>query len=207
MAEIEVQRKRPPLWPWLLGTLAVVLVIAFIVGTRTEPEPVVTESPAPVVPPSGTTGTPVARSAEVTAFLAFSEDPVRPTPSPSHEYTADGIRRLRAALETIIQHQSGMAEAVRDELAAFRASADQIQEDPSATNHAERVREAFTTAASLMSRLGNERWSGDTELEQSIAQVRAAAERVEGDRPLLAQIDAVESFFDHAAEVLRRMTT
>ncbi len=91
------------------------------------------------------------------------------------------------------------------QFAEFQQKADRIQVDPQSPGHAGQVRDVFTSAAGAISALQEDRWPDASELQNQIAQVQTAAERVDADRPLLDQTSAVKTFFDRAAVVVRVM--
>jgi hypothetical protein len=210
MAEINVQRKKPAGWLWLLGIAAVVLFVLALGGLWDRDDVDTVAAPVAAVPPpevAPTTGIREPAPAEVAAFLVFTDASVGSPAGPAHEYAADGIRRLAAALNAVIEQQHLAGIAVRDQLAAFRAKADRIQADPQAMQHAEGVREVFTSAADLMSAAQKERWAQETDLRDRVSEVHSAATAVDGRRPLLEQTAAVDAFFDRAAVVVRSMSS
>jgi len=208
MAEIKVQRKGPGAWPWILGVLALVLVgwavIAMMDRDRDDPEVAETgrATPPGEATPAATTGGTI--PAAVAAFLAFAEAPTGSQVGVGHEYAADGIRRLTAALKAVVDNGPDRPRA-RERFAEFQQKADRIQVDPQSLGHAGQVRDVFTSAAGAISALQEDRWPDASELQNQIAQVQTAAERVAADRPLLDQTSAVKTFFDRAAVVVRAM--
>jgi hypothetical protein len=110
--------------------------------------------------------------------------------SARHDYTADGLRMLAAALAAVAAEHPGIVqEAVLDEL---RSHAERLQEDPRAHDHAEIARSAFTAAAEAIGALNR----------QAGARLRRLAEAVAPDRPLLDQREPVRAFFRESAEAL-----
>ncbi len=208
MAEINVQRKDPGAWPWILGVLALVLVgwavIAMMDRDRDDPEVAETgrATPPSEPTPAATTGSTI--PAAVAAFLTFAEAPTGSQVGVGHEYAADGIRRLTAALKAVVDNGPDRPRA-RERFAEFQQKADRIQGDPQSLGHAGQVRDVFTSAAVAISALQEDRWPDASELQNQIAQVQTAAERVDADRPLLDQTSAVKTFFDRAAVVVRAM--
>ncbi len=212
MAEIHIQRKGPGAWPWILGIVGAVVLVWIVLGMNgNEPDAVNTSAPASAPPPPAspdvapTSGSGAAPPADVAAFLTFTEAPAGSPVGPSHEYAADGIRRLSRALNAIIEEQTVGGTDVRDQFAKFQAAADRIQSDPEGMRHADRVRAVFTSAAELMTALQRDRWPEAKDLQEQIAEVRSAAERVEANRPLLDQTTAIKTFFDRAADAIRTM--
>ncbi len=152
--------------------------------------------------PAATTGSTI--PAAVAAFLTFAEAPTGSQVGVGHEYAADGIRRLTAALKAVVDNGPDRPR-VRERFAEFQQKADRIQVDPQSLGHAGQVRDVFTSAAGAISALQEDRWPDASELQNQIAQVQTAAERVDADRPLLDQTSAVKTFFDRAAVVVRAM--
>lgn len=210
MAEINVQRKGGSPWLWILGLVAVGLVVWALVGALSDDEPDTAPmaAAAPVPDPNVAPTAPVLDRppAEVVAFLSFADTPIGSPAGPAHAYAADGIRRLSRALSAVIDRNSVAGADVRNRLTAFREKADRLQADPEAGVHAEQVKDVFGEAADLMSAVQKDRWPDVGNLERQIAEVRTAAESVDAGRPLLDQTPAVETFFDRAAAALRSMS-
>jgi hypothetical protein len=212
MAEINVERKGPSGWLWILGILAAVGFVWVLVAmsrsdnfdetTAAAPEAV---PAAPVRDVAPTTGVADARAPEVAAFLTFTEAPGGSPTGPAHDYAADGIRRLTGALNAVIEKGTVAGNAVQDQFKAFQTKADRIQADPQATGHADQVRDVFTSAASLMSAVQEDKWPDAADLKTRIAEARRAAEDIEAERSLLDQTAKVKAFFNRAAAALRAM--
>ena len=209
MAEIHVQRKRGGIWPFVIGVIALLLVVWAVVGLWNDDEADPTVGSVGTVPapsePGREPGSSQTQPAAVAAFLTFAEAQAGASAGPAHDYAAEGIRRLSAALDAIVETRQVAGDPVRERLEGFRRTADRIQENPEATGHANRVRDAFVGAADLMAAVQQSRWSDASELRNQIEQVRLGAVAIEGDRPLLDQTPAMHEFFDRAAAALRRM--
>jgi hypothetical protein len=117
----------------------------------------------------------------VAAFLAFAEGPSPEVLPLDHEYTAEGLRRLAAALAA-----SGKMARTPELAGSLSQAADDLARDPRSLRHAAIARQAFIAAAQA---LGSSR-------------VQRAAEALSVDEPLRAQKRRVERFFDEAAAAL-----
>ena len=214
MAEIHVERKGSRSWLWLLVGLAILLALAaWLVWGRGGDAPSALGSAAGGSVAGATAGdtagmatgdtTGAAGAGAIGSFLSYVEETrARQAAGPSHEYTADGVRRLAAAIAELSQRNPGTAGALRAELDAVRAQADSLQRNPQSTEHARYTREAFRAAAGLMGALQQRHYSN---LSNEVAEVRRAADAVQPDRPLLEQVANVQRFFDQSAAALRAM--
>lgn len=196
MTEIKIEKRSSP-WPWILGVLAVALVawVAFAAMRGDDADPqyaAVIDEGLPDA--TGTTGTVPAAVDELSAFAAGPDDM---TPGRDHEYTAEGIRRLSAALNAVVEHNGNDAES-RSRFDRFRQSAERLERDPQSGQHAGTVRDVFTSAVDVMesSRVD----AGD------VSRLRQTASSISADEPLLDQADAVKRFFSQSAEALSRAT-
>lgn len=134
--------------------------------------------------------------APVEEFLAFADGtPGHDVPAAGlgHEYTAEGLLRLAAAIESLAGNPKV---STRRRLSTLRDHATRLRDDPSSLEHADMARAAFTSAATLL-----------TEVTRSDAvELRRAAGAIDPDRPLLDQMDHIRRGFDVAADHLRRHT-
>lgn len=211
MANIDIQRKGPTIWPWLIGLLAVVVVVwiwAAAADDTDDTDQPIAVAPPPGAAPAGTTGTTPgttgatpgtadAPGGAISDYLEFAGAPGLPAGTPEmgkdHEYTAEGIRKLGAALQDLVERRPGVESQQR--LDRFRESAQKIQQDPTSAGHADRVREVFTTAADVVASV--EAGAGDT--------LRQAATAIDGSTPLLEQREQVRTFFRQSAEAIQRL--
>jgi hypothetical protein len=209
MAEIHIERKSYRLWRWVLLAVAALLLATCVVtwwrGDWRDPLTSAASDGSVVGAAAGTT-----RGVEgaVNDYLAYvEENRARQAAGPAHEYTAGGLRRLAAAIAELSQRNAGSAAALNAELDALRAQADSLQRNPQSTEHARYAREAFRTAASLMSTLQQRYYPEQRypNLAAEVAQLRSAAELVLPARMLLEQTSDVQRFFDRAATALRAM--
>jgi hypothetical protein len=133
----------------------------------------------------------------VEAFLAFAGGtPGHDVPAIGlgHDYTAEGLLRLAAAIESLVGDSPKLS--TRQQLSALRNHATRLRDDPTSVEPADMARAAFTSAAALL-----------TDATGSDADdLRRAAEAIDPDRRLLDQMDQIRRGFDLAADHLRRHT-
>lgn len=198
MAEIV---RRPPIRAWLATAAALVLVIGLVIwGAREDrlEEAELSEGYAgPLTPeprPRGTAGTVPSAAQDFLQFAGIAGEGERPQTGREHEYTAEGLRRLSAALESMGEARPGSVpqRTVED----IRATADRIQRDPAYATHAGAVRNAFIAAADAIASLDAD----------GGAAVRDAARSIEPGEPLLEQQDEIRSSFRTSAEAIRRVS-
>jgi hypothetical protein len=125
--------------------------------------------------------------------------------SPDHQYTIDCTRRLTAALESVVRRDTVGGAALEPRLTEMRQRVDAIGADPMAADHANRVRDAFTSIATVMSSVQQTRPGAATALGQQVSGVQQAAQGISPTTPLLDQKSQVDTFFQRAGEALRSM--
>lgn len=203
MTELNIERKERTAWPWLLlGALVVALLLWFLFGRADDPAEVGLADTAAagelaVVAPAATVpATDGEMPQAVTDFLQFTEASPAVEATVAHDYTADGLRRLAAALGAVTANAEVGAVDVSQRVAEIRERADAMQQNPTSSEHAVQASEATLLAAALMREL-----PGAT----GGAEAYSAAQAIRGDRPLLEQTDAVRRFFEQSATVLRSL--
>ena len=195
MDEIHVERKSASIWPWLLALAAVIAVVLIWVAVRDDAQPeqdAAAVAEAPGAPRAATTGPGGGAVGEYLAFAGVEAGSDPPEMGRDHEYTAEGIRRLGAALNELVD-RNGNAES-RSRFERFREAASRIQQDPTSAQHANLVREAFTRAADVI---------GSLENTTSAGRLQSIAESISPDQPLLEQREKVQTFFRESAEAIR----
>ena len=120
-----------------------------------------------------------------------------------HEYTAEGLRRLAAAISALATRDTVAGFELEPRIQMLRERADALQRDPNADTHARQAREAFLVAASVLEDIQDRRFP---HLDGEATAVVRAAEGVEAGRPLTEQESAVGTFFERASHLLRGMS-
>ncbi|CAN5918726.1 hypothetical protein BH24BAC1_BH24BAC1_19590 [soil metagenome] len=199
MAEIEIQRKKTPIWPWILGALVVVALLWFLVNRTGQPSPdqattATTNAPRVTAPATDPTAPLLP---EVQQFVTFVRDN---EPSEDmglqHEYTSNGIRNLADALNAIAQRTDNHNDRIDTKHQELHQMADQIQKNPTSTQHANVIRDAFTTSADMMERVQRNLYP---HLENQVAEVRQAAQSINPQDLTLDQKNEVKRFFERAS--------
>lgn len=146
----------------------------------------------------------VTSNSAVQAFLKFDQDHrALAGADTTHEYTADGLRRLAVALGAINEQDAAHRGTLQPRLSALLTRANELEKNPESTRHSEYTRAAFMDAASVMGMLQQQRFPT---LQTNVAQVKQAAAAVQPNTLLLQQKAAVQKFFDSAADAVRAMT-
>jgi hypothetical protein len=200
MAEINIVRKNKSIWPWvLIGIVALALLVWWTQGRNNgTPQFGVASADSTLVRDSSA----AMNSGAVNDFVRFAE--TDPQATVSHEYTAEGLRKLAAGLDAVAA--SGSIDGVDVKLRAneVRERADSLERDPMTLTHARQTREAFLLAASVLQQVQETRFE---EMADQSRQVMDAAKDLEADEPLLSQTPKVRKFFSSAATALRGMTS
>jgi hypothetical protein len=207
MAEIRIQPKREGgrWWLWLLPLLLLGLLIWYLTRNRGDEQTAQrsdttaatrTAAPAGTSGASGTTSATSAGAVGASDNTALSEyvsfigatDASRDE-SAQHQYTAEGIRRLAAAIEG-----SSAGARAGDQIVIMRAMADSLQQTPRGNDrHADMARAAFDAAIVPLTALD----------AGSASRLQTAARALRPDRDLLAQKSDIQRFFEAAREALQ----
>ncbi|HEX6058898.1 MAG TPA: hypothetical protein VFZ11_07740 [Gemmatimonadaceae bacterium] len=204
MAEVHIERKERRAWPWVLLVLVLLALLAWwLLSQRRADDDVVTETrPGAVVgtPAFSDAATTASTAGTVDAFLQWVEDrQADPGMTLEHRHTAEGIRRLAAALGSVAERDTVGGAALRPQLDSLRGLADALMRDEQSTHHARFTHDAFTRAAAIMNDL-QRRHPGAAD---AVSESRRAAQAVRAETPLLEQREDVRRFFERAADAVR----
>lgn len=222
MAEIDLQRKRGRnWWPWVLGLLAVLLVIwgiAELVDVEDEPLAVgpdtVDTRPATAVAPPPEYATPEdARAAMPASVAEYRQSCTEAGQEPTdmgmqHEFTINCMQLMANSFDAALQSDTVGNVALDQRLESFRSNADELREsDPSALTHAGVVSRTMESAADLVSTLREERYSDHQEIDRAARTARDAADSMSENQPMLDQQDTVQEFFRAMGTALEAIAT
>jgi hypothetical protein len=207
MAEIDVHRKGPTIWVWVVGGLfALLILIALIaLGTRgTDPaDPPTLGRDLPLTgpyQPIPVENLPMAAR----QFEVFAErwDAQRDA-AIQHAWVLDGVGRLTSALGAIALREGIDTPEVQQRLEDLRQRAPRLHgADPLAAEHPGLVRETFAAVTDAMAGIQQARFPA---LSGQVAGVREAGESIDLGRPLVEQAERVSAFFQRANVVLQGM--
>ncbi len=163
MAEIKIEHKKAPIWLWLVGLILLMLIgvgVYFAVkgdGPETTDEVVANEISANEILPEETTTNNL--PAAVSDFITFAneENPYQEGEMEiHHQYTSDAIRKMSAALVAIAD-KKGMADQmnIQDLSKKLNESADEIQKNWKATDHADHIKVAFLQVSGAVNQLSD----------------------------------------------------
>ena len=113
-----------------------------------------------------------------------------------HQYTAEGTRRLAAALEAL----GGSGSNISMYADSMRSSVDRLQRSSAKDMHSDDAKAAFSAAVSAMAQI--DKTKGTT---RDVAPLRAIYNQLNSKQPLMPQRATVERFFKAAADALQTM--
>jgi CHASE3 domain sensor protein len=191
MAEIKIEKKSSN-WLWLLLAFIVIAgIVAYFGLTRTDDEGQQTTT----VATSDTTSNNIKRP--VAEYIEFVNN--GRSMGIDHDYTNGALLRLTAAINAKAQ-QTGYN--VSADLDKVKEHADRITQDPFETTHANSIRKAADKLADAMQNMQQAKYP---KLTNELNEVRTAANNIKPDVLTLDQRDAVKSFFQASAELIKNM--
>lgn len=210
MAEIGIEKKKP-IWPWIILVLVILAILYFLFAwgdddvddmddTNTEQ---VEDTTAWDNEMRDTTGTwdrndTITGNQGVSAYLSHVGDKSRM--GIDHEYTNNALIRLMSAVESKAMEENVNIDA---EMQEIRQQANEITQDPMATDHANIIKD---TGSKIVDALEKVQQENHPDLSQEIEDVRNSLQEIDPSVQTLEQKDDVNSFFDEAADVLRKMS-
>lgn len=212
MADIDVERKKTSIWPWIIGLLVLALLIWALMEMfeSDEPEVVATDPvAAPVVMPDAAAPMDTAMPPAVSTYMTQCTEE-QGTPSQDmgmeHQYTVNCFQQLREALNTLITREQVADTDVSARFDAYTSSVQQLQgSDPSATTHANTTRSAATTAAEVIAAMEGAWFAGNQQVQSAVSEVQPAAQGIQPNVQMLEQRDSVRTFFREAGDAVRMM--
>lgn len=212
MADIDVERKKASIWPWIIGLLVLALLIWALMEMFESDEPeVVGTDPvaAPVVMPDAAAPMDTAMPPALSTYMA---DCTQEQGAPSqdmgmeHQYTVNCLQQLREALNSLITREQVADTNVSARFDEYTSTVQQLEgSDPSATTHAGLTREAATTAAEVIAAMEGAWFAGNQQVQSAASEVRSAAEGIQANVQMLEQRDSVRGFFREAGDAVRMM--
>lgn len=211
MADIDVQRKRTSIWPWILGLFLLLLLGWAVMELFENDEVDVAGDPA--VAPMPATTTPTAAGAElpaaVTAYLtqcASEQGVPAGEMGLGHEFTVECLQQLQAGISAVASGQQVADASVGERMQELESTVQELQQsDTTASTHAELTRGAASLSSEVMRAMQTAWFSADAEVGDAVDAVQEAATGVDASTPMLEQRESVHTFFRAAGDALRVM--
>lgn len=215
MAEIKIEKKKP-IWPWIILVLVILAILYFLVFADDEEDEIEMDETEQIDDAwdegedittwddeTDTTAWDTDRdtlggTGSVNAYLSHVADTTQM--GVDHEYTNTALIHLMNAVEA---KANEMNFDITADMQEIRQDAQAIEEDPTSENHADRIRQAGTKLATVIERMQQENFP---DLSQDVQEMKTAANGIDGAVPTLEQREQVKSFFEEAADVLRKMS-
>jgi hypothetical protein len=141
--------------------------------------------------------------AAVNDFLRFAADPDAPASAGiSHDYAADGLRRLADALAAMADDRRAADTVLQARIESVRRRADALQRARRWSEHTRDAREAFLTADDVLTALEGRAAAPEA---RDLVAARDAAHRMDLGLDPIAQVDRIERSFSATAVVVRRL--
>ncbi|MBA3899824.1 MAG: hypothetical protein H0X62_06375 [Bacteroidetes bacterium] len=195
MAEIHVQKKKKPVWPWVLGIILAVLLIIFFSSPFSDsgvPLPLTAKEEAilPVSP-------------DVYEFIHFAENI-----SPEQEdyslpqYTSEALQKMALAISALVQPKNVHEARVSSFVIRAWNIGDQITMMDFTSANEDSLKYICLEAAEILEIIQEEAFPG---LYEEALNLRMSAEMLDSAILLLGREEAFENFFRQTASVLRSM--
>lgn len=219
MADINIERKKAPVWPWIIGLIILLLLIWLVVrwmGDR-DAVPVVATDTAVVDTVGTLTGvTDTATTAtsgvpnevrEYTLRCQVAEGTTPETAGLEHEWTRTCLDLLARSISAVASQRAADANLTQ-RLDTVRQQIDSIrQSDPTSVQHSNQAREAAIASAEALGSMQQAFAGTSQQVQSSVENARAAAQQIRGTEALLNQKDTLTRFFREAGNALEGMAT
>jgi hypothetical protein len=197
MAEIKIEKKDRPVWPWILAAIIVIFAAVLLLrdDTRQDAKQVV----------SGTTSDDRGEVPdEISQYVAYVQgrDGTQEMDL-HHEYTSEGIQKLASALDALVDETDTENTEVNDKRDRLKDIADYIQDDSQSLTHADSIRTAFVIASDVIASVIAQNFP---ELSAESQNVQSSARELSTEKPTLEQRDNVQGFFEDSATALNEIS-
>ncbi len=194
MAELDVEKKKNPIWPWIIiGLIILGLIIYFLVlqdtnGDSDTDDPAETEQVSRE-PLQNTT---------VAAFVSFIQEDTAQM-GIDHEFTNEALLRLTNATKAMADEVN--VDVERD-LTVVRDNAKEITQEPFETTHANKIRNSTDKLSDALRTIQQAEFP---DLGNKANNLRNASESIDPEVLTLKQREKVKAYFDQAADLLGSM--
>ena len=211
MAEIKIEKKKKPVWPWILALVIIGGILIWIWTDDAEP---VTDEPGVVaeeqIDQARERENRTAREnsdnsapddGAVNEYVQYVEENAE-SMGLEHEYTHKGLTNLAEALESVASQMPGSPN-VQSDISNLKQQADRLMKETESTKHANTIREAFMSSANVLEEFQQNQYP---DMQQEVQELKSIAKNIDKSKMATEQSDAVNRFFAQSADVVSRMS-
>lgn len=209
MAEINIEKKKKPVWPWIVAVLLLVAVIWILVDNDDDDGmddiPAQTEESAYQEPDNDyqDAGDQQAMQSNqeagpAMAYVNFVEENEAEI-GLEHTYTHQALTHLSKALNDLSENPSQETKTKIDELTM---QADQLMQNTYSGEHADMMSACFQSAADAIKSIQQEQYP---DLQEQAGEVEQAAGEITGEDLATDQKEAIRNFFSVSADAVGQM--
>jgi hypothetical protein len=203
MADINVQRKGPAIWPWILGLILLALIIWLLASQwgRDDRAAVVDDRPVAEEPAPA--------AAEPAALQQFAQRCVEASAQQQavleHQFTVECLRQLADAIEATAQQQGLQLSAVQPQTQDMRQNAQQIEQLPDESlEHSNHARLGAMAGVAALQTLNQA--PGTPDATAQVNQAEQSAQAIQPRGLMTEQKDNIDRYFQQAYEALRNVS-
>ncbi len=204
MARIRIEeKKKGGILPWILGLLLLGLAVWGIAELFEESDEYLSDDIEAVEESSvpsqevGNDLADVAYSGPVAAYMQATEN-MKGEMGLDHEFSHDALTKLAMAVDAVA---SDKGVALPTDMARVTQLADDITKDPTATDHADKIRMAALQITDAFEAINDAAYDG----KGDVSMLRKEAQDISGKSLTLNQKEDVRSFFGAARSLLSEM--
>ncbi|GHA42019.1 hypothetical protein GCM10007103_24170 [Salinimicrobium marinum] len=206
MAEIGIEKKKP-IWPWIILVLVILAILYFLFAGGNDDMDDIDDTNTEQVEDTTTWDNEMQDTTSawdnndtlgVSGFVSHVGDKTRM--GIDHEYTNNALIRLMDAVESKAREENVNIDT---EMQEIRQQANEITQDPMATDHANIIKDAGAKIVDALEKVQQENYP---DLSQDVEDLRSSLQGIDPSVQTLEQKDDVNSFFDKAADVLQKMS-
>lgn len=207
MAEIKIEKKSTPIWPWILLGVALIALLIYLFSSgdesneRDDMTEVTTEdSSYASSSQAGSNQASASNNSEVLAFVSF----IRQDSDPSglnQEYTNEALSRLTSATNAMAQK---VGYDTQQDMAQMRTHTQKISTEPFETSQASSLKEATGSLAQALQNIQRQAFSS---LASDADKVKNASGNIKANARTIDQKESVKNFFRESAALLEKMDT
>ena len=198
MAEINIQKKKTPIWPWIILILVIVIaVVVFLMNRENrndDYDPVDRDT-------IGYSDQYNADTISASPFSDFVKDSSGMMDQNNDRYIKRSFALLADEMREVLQHDSLNGQPARQKIDSLINQARSINAEQMELK-GEQVRFAARTAADILVNAGHNRYEN---FNSERSEIREAADNIAANKAIKDQHKELKEFFEKAANLLEKM--
>lgn len=207
MAEIHIQKKRPPVWPWILGVLLVIIVAFLMIETNFnrdtfEDDGIVYLDTLTQDYTFKDTANASAKVNDFVEFVSNGDTLSNRGKADDQEFITEGVKKLSGALKAVVDEKYPDNDEMKNKADFIQQKSDSLALNNRIAENSREIKEVFNSTIEVISSIQQQ---DKQQPGKNISEVKETVQKINVNKPAADQKETIRNFFKETGQVLQTL--